>query len=165
VAGISLAVVSSQIAAVAAPPRPRHFIAAVLLALLLLVNEAGAGLQRTGDLWLGRLELAQASSHYRRALALSPFAYRAWLGLAHIAWLRNDLSGTEKALQRVLRIYPHQPYANYLLSLTAQRRGAYLTMLVHARRAALADKKNKEYQRWHEFIQKNFAEQPALAGN
>jgi O-antigen ligase len=164
-AGISLAVVSSQIAAAAAPPRPRHFIAAVLLALLLLVSEAGAGLQKTGDLWLGRLDLAQASSHYRRALELNPFAYRAWLGLAHIAWLRSDLPGTEKALQRVLQIYPQQPYANYLLSRAAQRRGAYLTMLVHARRAALADKKNKEYQRWYEFIQKNFAEQPALAGN
>jgi tetratricopeptide (TPR) repeat protein len=164
-AGISLAVVSSQIVAVNSPSRPRHFIAVALLALPLLASEAGAGLQKAGDLWLGRQDLAQASGRYRRALEFNPFAYRSWLGLAHIAWLRNDLPGTEKALDRVLQVFPQQPYANYLLSRAAQRRGAYLTMMVHARRAALADKKNKEYQRWYEFIQKNFAEQPAPAGN
>jgi tetratricopeptide (TPR) repeat protein len=164
-AGISLAVVSSQIAAVDSPPRPRHFIAAVPLALLLLVSEAGASQQRSGDLWLGRRDQARAISHYRRALACSPWAYRAWLGLAHIAWEKKDLAAAERFSGKVMDIYPGQPYANYLLSRAAWSRGAYLTALFHSGRAASADKKNNEYQRWHEIVQSNFAKQPALSGN
>ncbi len=163
--GISFAVVFSQLVVLRRKARPRFFVLAALLALVLLVNEASAGQQKTGDLWLGRQDNVQASTYYRRALELNPYAYRTWLGMAHIAWLRNDLPRAEKALKIILRIYPYQPYANYLLSLVAQHRGAYLTMLVHAHRAAAADKKNKEYQRWYEFIQKNIAEQPALTGN
>jgi O-antigen ligase len=163
--GISFSVVFSQLVALKGKARPRFFVLAALLAMVLLVNEAGDSQQKSGDLWLGRRDLVQASSHYHRALAFNPFAYRAWLGLAHIAWLRNDLPGTEKVLERVLWIYPQQPYANYLLSLAAQHRGGYLTTLVHASRAASADKKNAEYKRWHEFIQDNFAKQLALSGN
>ncbi|HEX7501802.1 MAG TPA: O-antigen ligase family protein, partial [Acidobacteriota bacterium] len=164
-AGISLAVVASQIAAVDSPPRPRHFIAAVLLAVPLLVSEAGASQQRSGDLWLGRQDQAQALSHYRLALAYSPWAYRAWLGLAHIAWEKKDLAETEGFSAEVLGIYPDQPYANYLLSRVAWSRGAYLTALFHSGRAASADKKNNEYQRWHEIVQSHFTEQPALSRN
>lgn len=164
-AGISLAVVSSQVAAADSPPRPRHFITAALLAVLLLVNEAGASQQRSGDLWLSRRDQAQARIHYRRALAYSPWAYRAWLGLAHISWQNNDLAEAEGFSGNVLRIYPDQPYANYLSSRAAWSRGAYLTALFHSRRAASADKKNNEYQRWHEIVQSHFAEQPALPGN
>lgn len=164
-AGISLAVVASQIAAAGSPPRPRHFIVLALLAALLLVNEAGASQQRSGDLWLSRRDPAQARFHYRRALAFSPWAYRARLGLAHIAWENHDLAETERLSAGVLRIFPDQPYANYLLSRAAWSRGAYLTALFHSGRAASADKKNNEYQRWHESVQSHFAEQPALPGN
>lgn len=164
-AGISLAVVASQIVPADSPPRTRHFIAAVLLALPLLVNEAGASQQRSGDLWLSRQDRAQASAHYRRALAYAPWAFRAWLGLAHIAWEKNDLAETERFSGNVLRLFPDQPYANYLSSRAAWSRGAYLTALFHARRAAGEDKKNNEYQRWHETVQSHFAEQPALPGN
>jgi tetratricopeptide (TPR) repeat protein len=163
--GVSFSVVFSQLVPGPGKARPRVFILAALPALLLLANETAAGRQKSGDLWLGRQDLARASAQYRGALEVNPFAYRAWLGLAHIAWLQNDLPRAEKALERVLRIYPQQPYANYMLSLAAQRRGAYLTALVHARRASVADRKNKEYQRWHDIIQKNFADQPALSGN
>lgn len=156
-AGISFAVVFSQLVRVECPLRLRHFAVTALLAVVLLVSEAGAAQQRTADLWLGRQDLVQAEAHYRRALALSPLAYRSWLGLAHMAWQQNDFSKAERILKKVLQIYPEQAYANYRLSQAAQRRGAYLTALVHARQAAAADKKNREYQRWHEFIQANFA--------
>ncbi|TFG75426.1 MAG: tetratricopeptide repeat protein [Chrysiogenales bacterium] len=156
-AGISFAVVFSQLFRVDGPARLRHAVAMALLAVVLLVNEAGAAQQRTADLWLGRQDLVQAEAQYRRALALSPLAYRSWLGLAHIAWQQNDFSKAERILKKVLQIYPKQAYANYRLSQAAQRRGAYLTALVHAHQAAAADKKNKEYQRWYEFIQANFA--------
>jgi len=164
-AGISLAVVSSQLAAVNAPMRPRHFITVALLASLLLVNEAGVNQQRGGDLWLSRGDAARAGSCYRRALVYSPWAYRAWLGLAHIAWGKNDPAAAEGFSLRVLRIFPDQPYANYLASRAAWSRGAYLTALFHSSRAASADKKNNEYQRWHEIVQSNFAGQPPLSGN
>jgi O-antigen ligase len=164
-AGISFAVVFSQIVRAAGPVRLRHFVVTALLACLLLANEAGAGQQKTGDLWLSRQDQSQAETHYRRALELNPFSYRAWLGLAHIAWQKDNFPEAERILKKVLLIYPEQAYANYRLSQAAQRRGAFLTALVHARRAANADKKNKEYQRWHEFIQANIAKQLALPGN
>jgi tetratricopeptide (TPR) repeat protein len=164
-AGISFAVVFSQIIRAAGPVRLRHFVVTALLACLLLANEAGAGQQKTGDLWLSRQDQSQAETHYRRALELNPFSYRAWLGLAHIAWQKDNFPEAERILKKVLLIYPEQAYANYRLSQAAQRRGAFLTALVHARRAANADKKNKEYQRWHEFIQANIAKQLALPGN
>lgn len=164
-AGISLAVVCSQLAAAAAPPRPRHFMAVILLALPLLFNGAGVSRQRGGDLWLSRGDAARAGSSYRRALAWAPWSYRAWLGLAHIAWEENDRVESERLCRKVLRIYADQPYANYLLSRAAWERGAYLTSLLHSRRAASAGRKNMEYQRWHEIVQSNFAEQPAFPGN
>ncbi|MCG2659184.1 MAG: tetratricopeptide repeat protein [Kiritimatiellae bacterium] len=156
-AGISFAVVFSQLVRVDGPLRLRHVVVTALLAVALLVNEAGSAQQRTADLWLGQQDLVQAEAHYRRALTLNPWAYRSWLGLAHIAWQQNNFSETERILKKVLHIYPEQAYANYRLSQAARRRGAYLTALVHARQAAAADKKNREYQRWHEFIQANFA--------
>ncbi|MFH2107711.1 MAG: O-antigen ligase family protein [Chrysiogenia bacterium] len=156
-AGISFVVVFSQLVRVEFPLRLRHFAVTALLAVALLVNEAGAAQQKTADLWLGRQDLVQAEAHYRRALAISPRAFRSWLGLAHIAWQQNDYSKAERILKKVLRIYPEQAYANYRLSQAAQRRGAYLTALVHARQAAAADKKNRQYQRWYEFIKANFA--------
>lgn len=156
-AGISFAVVFSQITRVEGPARPRHVAAVFLLAAVLLVNETSAGQQKTGDLWLSRQDHFQAEAHYRQALALNPWAYRSWLGLAHIAWQQNNFSEAERIFKKVLQIYPEQAYANYRLSQAAQRRGAYLTALVHARQAAAADKKNRKYQRWHEFIQANFA--------
>jgi tetratricopeptide (TPR) repeat protein len=164
-AAVSFVVVFSQIAGVDTPARPRQFIVVALLACLLLANEAGASQQQTGDLWLSRRHLSQAEACYRRALAFNPFAYRAWLGLAHVSWRKNEPGETERILKKVLGIHPNQAYANYLLSVAAQRRGAYLTMLFYARRAAECDKKNKEYQRWHELIQGNFAKQLSLPGN
>ncbi len=164
-AGISFAVVFSQIVRGHGPARPRHFVVTALLAVLLLVNEASAGEQKTGDLWLSRRDPSRAGAHYRQALRLNPSAYRAWLGLAHIAWQNHDLPESERVAKKVLRIYPHQPYAHYLLSLASWRRGAYLTSLLHAGQAAAADKKNKEYQRWHEIVQNNFTQQLTVSGN
>jgi tetratricopeptide (TPR) repeat protein len=164
-AGIGFAVVFSQMAGMDGPARPRHIAAVLLLAALLLANEAAAGQQKTGDLWLSRRDPSRAAAHYRRALHLNPSAYRAWLGLAHIAWQRHDFSETERVAKKILRITPQQPYANYLLSVASWRRGAYLTALLYARRAAVADKKNKEYQRWHEIVENNFVQQLPLSGN
>jgi O-antigen ligase len=164
-AGISFAVMFSQLFRADGPLRLRHAVAMALLAGVLLVSEAGAARQRTADLWLGRQDPVQAVEHYRRALALNPFAYRSWLGLAHIAWQENDFAAAERFLKKVLYFAPKQAYAHYLFSRAAQRRGAYLTALVHARQAAAADRRNRQYQRWNEFIQANFAKQPAFPGN
>jgi tetratricopeptide (TPR) repeat protein len=163
-AGISFAVAFSQTVAPAGPARPRHFIAVVLLAALLLANEIGANRQRNGDFWLSRQETARAEALYRHALAVTPFSYRAWLGLAHIAWQRRDLGRTEACAGRAVRIYPGQPYANYLLSQAAWSRGAYWTALFRAGRAAAGNRKNMEYQRWHEAIQSALARQLTLPG-
>ena len=163
--GISFAVVFSQVARIEGKARLRHFVAAALLAAVLLLHAAAVSRQQAGDLWLSRQEPGRAEGLYRAALKLEPFSYRAWLGLAHIAWQKDNLPEAERLLKKVLQIFPEQAYANYRLSQAAQRRGAYLTALVYSRRAANADKKNKEYQRWHEFIQANFAKQLALPGN
>ena len=157
-AGISFTLAFSQVVAAEGPARPRHFVVVVLLAAALLLSEIGNNRQKSGDLWLSRQDLARAEVAYRGALKLDPFAYRAWLGLAHIAWQRQDLAQAELAGREVLRIYPRQPYANYLLSLAAWRRGAFLTALFHARQAAIASKRNREYLRWHEHIQGSFTQ-------
>jgi O-antigen ligase len=164
-AGVSFAVVFSQVARPDGPARGRHFIAVALLAALLLVHAVAVSRQQAGDLWLSRQEPERADGFYRAALKLEPFSYRAWLGLASIAWQRGDQPGADLALKKVLKLYPGQPYANYLLSVSSWRRGAYWTALAGARRAAAGNKKSKEYQRWHEVVQSNLAKQPAFPGN
>jgi tetratricopeptide (TPR) repeat protein len=164
-AGVCFAVALSQVAPLEGPARLRHFAAVALLAALLLANETGISRQRSGDLWLSRQDPARAEILYRSALKIAPFSYRSWLGLAHIAWERQDLPRTEAYAQRVLRLYPHQPYANYLLSLAAWHRGAYWTALVRAGQASVANRKNMNYQRWHETVQGTLARQFSLPGN
>jgi hypothetical protein len=164
-AGVSFVVVFSQVARPGGPVRPLHFAAVVLPAALLLVHAVAAGRQQEGDLLLSRQETGRAEVFYRDALKLEPFSYRAWLGLATIAWERGDQTEAGLAVNQVLGLYPGQPYANYLLSVSSWRRGAYWTALAGARRAAAGNKKNKEYQRWHEKVQNDIARQPALPGN
>ncbi|MCU0235868.1 MAG: O-antigen ligase family protein [Acidobacteria bacterium] len=164
-AGISFAVVFSQVARSEARIRPFHVVAVSLLAVVLLLQATAAGRQRAGDVALHRNEAQRAENLYRASLKLDPFSYRPWLGLAQIAWEKNDIAAVEAHLAHVLRIHPGQAFANYRVSQIAQRRGAYLTALAHARRAALANKRNSEYQRWHDHIQGNLAQQPALSGN
>ena len=164
-AGISFAMVLSQVARPEGKARPRVFIAASLLAVLLLVHAVATSRQLAGDLWLSRQEPGRAEDRYRAALKLEPFSYRAWLGLAHIAWQRGDRPAADLAIRKVLRLYPGQPYANYLLSVSSWSRGAYWTALASAGWAAKGNQKNKEYQRWHEVVQSNLAQQPALPGN
>jgi tetratricopeptide (TPR) repeat protein len=164
-AGISFALVLSQVARSEEAVRPRHMLFVVLPAIVLLIHAAAASRQRAGDLSLSQRETGRAHSLYHAALKLDPFSYRPWLGLAHIAWENNDIPEAKKCLAKVLRIFPGQAFANYRVSQIAQRRGAYLTALVHARRAAVANKRNNEYQRWYEHIQGNLAKQLALSGN
>ncbi len=164
-AGVSFAIVLSQVVRLPEPVRPRQVAALVLPAIVLLVHAAAAGRQQAGDLWLSRGEPLRAENSYRSALKLEPFSYRAWLGLAHVAWERNDGPATEKCLARVLGAFPGQAYAHYLSSQIAVRRGAYLTALAHARQAAEANRKNNEYQRWHDFVKATIARRPALPGN
>ena len=163
-AGVSFAVALSQVVVLEGPARLRHFAAVTLLAVLLLANETGASRQRSGDLWLSRQDSARAEALYQDALAITPFSYRAWLGLAQIAWERHDFRQAEAYAGRAVRIYPHQPYANFLLSQAAWSRGAYWTALFHASQAAAANKKNMDYQRWHETIQNALARQLTLPG-
>ncbi len=165
-AGISFAIVFSQIVPLRrGARRPLHFAIVALLALPLLVHAAAVSRQQTGDVWLSRQKPRRAEGFYRSALKLEPFSYRAWLGLAQVAWEKGDIPEAEKLLQKVLGIFPGQPYANFRLSQAARRRGAYLTALALARKAAAANKTNRQYQRWHEFIQDTLAKQLALPGN
>jgi tetratricopeptide (TPR) repeat protein len=164
-AGISFAVVFSQVARSEERIRPVHIAAVSLLAGVLLLQVMAAGRQQAGDVAFSRRETAQAEALYRAALKLDPFSYRARLGLAQIAWEKDDVAAASAHLAQVLRIYPGQAFANYRVSQIAQRRGAYLTALAHARRAVLANRRNSEYQRWHDHIQGNLAQQPALSGN
>jgi tetratricopeptide (TPR) repeat protein len=164
-AGICFAVVLSQVARPAGPARPLHFIAVALLAAPLLVHAAATNRQRAGDLWLSRQEPARAEVLYRSALKLEPFSYRAWLGLASIAWERGDRPQADHALQKVLKFNPGQPYANYLLSVSSWRRGARLTALAFALKATAGNQKNSEYRIWHEYVQNNLSRHAALPGN
>lgn len=164
-AGISFSVVFSQVAVRPGSPRPRHLVAVALPAMLLLVHAAAASRQRTGDLWLSRQEPGRAESCYRAALKWEPFSYRAWLGLAHIAWQRGDRQDADLALEKVLKIFPGQPYANYLYSVSARRRGFHGTALIHARRAALGNGNNKEYRKWHEVVQSDLDKKSPFPGN
>ena len=164
-AGISFSLVLSQVVRLPGPVRPRHVSSLLLPAIVLLVHAAAASRQQAGDLWLSRGKPQRAESSYRSALKIEPFSYRAWLGLAHIAWERGDGPAAEKCLDRVFGAFPGQAYAHYLVSHIAVRRGAYLTALAHACRAAEANRKNNEYQRWHDFIKGAIAQRTALPGN
>jgi len=164
-AGLSSVVVLSQIVPPAAPARTRHFALTALLALPLLLGAAAVSRQQAGDLWLSRQEPARAQSRYLAALKLVPYSYRSRIGLASIAWERGDREGAERALKQTLAIYPGQPYANYLMSMSSWRRGAQWTALVHAARAAAGNRRNKEYQRWYKYVQDTLARQPALSAN
>jgi tetratricopeptide (TPR) repeat protein len=137
----------------------------LLLALALLINKIGIDRQNTADFWLSRTEYARAEHDYNQALKINPLSYRALLGKAFIAQKKDDQAGAERLFTKVLAVYPGQAYANYMLSQAAWRRGAYLTALVYARLAAAANKQNKEYQRWHEFIKTNFTDRLTLSRN
>jgi len=164
-AGASFAVLFSQIVPTAKPAGARQLIMAALLAAVLLTEATATGRQRSGDLWLSQGDLALAEAGYRGALALNPFSYRARLGLAHIAWQKNDLAGAERHFAAVLSIFPGQPFANFRLSQAAQRRGAHLTALLHARRAAVANKLNADYRKWYEHLKSNLARQLQVPGD
>ncbi len=164
-AGLSSVVLLSQVVPAAAPARPRHFALTALLAIPLLLAAAAVSRQQAGDLWLSRQEPVQAEAQYRAALKLAPYSYRSRLGLASIAWERGDREDAERALKKTLVIYPGQPYANYLLSLSSWRRGAQWTALFHANKAVAGNFKSKEYQRWYKHVQDTLTRQPALPAN
>lgn len=166
-AGIGFVVVLSQIGGARTRPRlrPLYVAAVVLPGALLLAHAVAASRQQEGDLWLSRREPGRASGYYRAALKIEPFSYRSRLGLAAIAWQRKDRQEAERALGSVLSIYPGQPYANYMYSVASWQRGALRTALAHAARAAAENRRNKQYQRWHEHIQGVLAGKPPLPGN
>jgi tetratricopeptide (TPR) repeat protein len=165
-AGISFAIASSQLFTFAsARSWQRYLWPAVIFTGILLVNEAGADRQKAADLYLSRGEYDQADLYYRQSLRLNPYSYRALLGRAAIAHERHDDPRTEKALRRVLAIYPEYAYANYLYSQILFRKGAYLTTLAHAQKAVAANRGNAQYQEWHEFIKSNFKKQLETSGN
>jgi tetratricopeptide (TPR) repeat protein len=164
-AGLFFAIAVSQVFSFPGHSRQAYLWPAIALAMLLLVGELSADRQKTADLDLARGELARAEKRYSQALRLNPWAYRAWLGRAAIACTLGRGTEAEKLYARVLQIYPRQAYANFMVSQAAYRRGAYLTALAHARHAALANRKNNEYQRWYESVQANFTDRLALPGN
>jgi tetratricopeptide (TPR) repeat protein len=162
-AGLCFAVAFSQVFAFAAQTRRRYLWPTVILAVVLLVNEIGVDRQKTADLWFVRGEYAKAEHFYLQAVQINPFSYKALLGRAAIAQKKDDLVGAEQIYGKILAIYPGQAYANYMFSQAAYRRGAYLTALVYAHQAAVANKKSKEYQRWYEYIKTNFANRLSLS--
>jgi tetratricopeptide (TPR) repeat protein len=164
-AGLCFAIAFSQVVVFADQARPKCFWPTIVLAALLLVNEISVDRQTTADLWLSRREYVTAEHYYRQALRINPYSYRALLGRAAIAQKNTDQAGAEQIYEKILAIYPEQAYANFMFSQAAYRRGAYLTALVHASQAAAANKKSKEYQRWHEFIKTNFTDRLTLSGN
>jgi len=164
VSGACFAIAFSQVFPFAVQTR-RILWPTVILAIVLLVNEISVDRQKTADLLFSRREYTKAEYYYLQALRINPFSYRALLGRAAIAQKKDDRAGAEQIYRKILAVYPGQAYANYMFSQAAYRRGALLTSMVYARQAAAANKKNTEYQRWHEFIKTNFAERLTLSGN
>jgi tetratricopeptide (TPR) repeat protein len=181
-AGVCFAIAFSQIFTFAGQTRRPYLWPTVVLAVVLLVNEISVNRQQTADLMLIRGEYTKAEYYYLQALRINPFSYQALLGRAAIAQKKADPAGaaqifrpqsgriqfvcpagTERIYRKILAIYPGQPYANYMFSQSAYRRGAYLTAMVHAQKAVAANKQNKEYQRWHEYIKTNFAKRLTLS--
>ncbi len=165
-AGLSLSIAASQLFHFPGrSSRPTYLWPALFLAVLLLVGEYSADRQKTADLDRARGEPLRAERGYRLALRFNPWAYRALLGRAAIASDRGDEAGAEHLFRSVLAIHPGQAYANYMVSLADYRRGSYLNALTHARRAAQANKKNSQYQRWHESVKSRIADRLTLPGN
>ncbi|MCX6557968.1 MAG: O-antigen ligase family protein [Candidatus Aminicenantes bacterium] len=164
-AGIGFAVACSQLSDLGGRKRGLYFWPAAVLAIVLLVNEIGVDRQKTADLWLVRGEFGRAEGCCRQALRINPLSYRSWLGMAAIAQKKGDSEAAERSYGKILEIYPGQAYANFMFSHAAFRRNAYLTALLYAGRAAAANKKNHEYQRWHEYIKTHLADRIPLSGN
>ena len=162
VVGVCFAIAFSQVFPFAARTR-RYLWPTVITAIVLLVSEISVDRQKTGDLMLARRDYAKAERYYLQALQINPFSYRALLGRAAIAQKKADFAGAEQIFGKILAVYPGQAYANFMFAQAAYRRGAFLTAMVYSRRAAEANKKNKEYQRWHEFIKTNFANRLTLS--
>jgi tetratricopeptide (TPR) repeat protein len=163
VAGACFAIAFSQVFVCESQTRRPYLWSTIILAVVLLVNEISVDRQKTADLWFSRREYTKAEHYYLQALQINPFSYRALLGIAQIVQKKDGLAGAEQIYRKILAIYPGQAYANYMFSQAAYRRGAYLTALVYSRQAAAANKKNKEYLRWHEFIKTNFANRLSLS--
>lgn len=164
-AGIGFAVAFSQVFSIGSPARRGYLGPTLIFAVILLVTEIGVDRQKTADLNFVRRDYARAEQYYLQALRINPWSYRALLGRAAIAQIKNDPDTAERIYGRVLSVYPGQAYANYMLSQAAYREGAYLTAMAYARQAAQANKKNKQYQRWHESIKTGLADRLALSGN
>jgi O-antigen ligase len=164
-AGVCFAIAFSQVFAFESQIRRRYLWPTIILAVVLLVNEISVDRQQTADLMFSRREFTKAEHYYLQALQINPFSYRALLGRAAIAQKKADLVEAEQIYRKILAIYPGQAYANYMFSQAAHRRGAFLTALVYARQAAVANKRNKEYQRWHEYIKTSFANRLTLSGD
>jgi tetratricopeptide (TPR) repeat protein len=164
-AGIAFAVAFSQMLPSKGHARWGLLWLTVVLSAIVLVNEISADRQKAADLCYVRREYAQADSDYLQALRFNPWSYRALLGRAAVAQTKNDHAAAERIYRRVLSVHPGQAYASYMLSQGAYRRGAFLSAMAYARQAAQANRKNKEYQRWHEFIKTNFTDRLALPGN
>ena len=162
-AGVCFAIAFSQVFAFEGQTRRPYLWPAIILAVLLLVNEIGVDRHKTADLLFVRWEYSKAEHYYLQALRINPFSYQALLGRAAIVEKKADLVGAEQIYRKILAIYPGQGYANYMFSQAAYRRGAYLTALVYARQAAVANRKNAEYQRWHEYIKTNFTDRLTLS--
>ena len=164
-AGIAFAVAFSQIFPSSGRMRRGLLWLTVVLAAILLVNEISSDRQKAADLCYVRREYARADSYYLQALRFNPWSYRALLGRAAVAQAKNDPVAAERIYRRVLSIHPGQAYANYMLSQGAYRRGAFLSAMAYARQAALANRKNKEYQRWHDYLKTGITHRLTLPGN
>jgi tetratricopeptide (TPR) repeat protein len=151
-AGVCFAVAFSQIVSFAGRPWRPYLWPTLVFTAVLLVSEISVDRQNTADLWFVRRDYAKAEHDYLRALQINPFLYRALLGRAALAQKKDDPFAAEQIYGKILAIYPGQAYANFMASQAAYRRGA-------------ANKKNLEYQRWHEFIKTNLAHRLTLSGN
>jgi tetratricopeptide (TPR) repeat protein len=86
-------------------------------------------------------QLAEAVSHFERAVSLSPNDYRLWMDLGRAREQTGDPTGSEKAFRRAVELAPSYTYPRWYLGNLLLRQGRVDEAFVELRRAGEGDKR------------------------
>ena len=167
-AGIALAVCLAQLLLVADANARRQrlwLLPLLVISIPLILGMVADDWQRNGDFLASRGETDLARVNYQKSLRLVSGNYRSLMGLAMLAEREGQTVRAQEYLIKVLRVHPHFSYAAYLYSQLRYRDGDLWPALFYAQQAARSNRKNADYQRWHDSLKSLCQNKPIQPGN
>lgn len=137
----------------------------VFLTIILVVNSLSKNFQKNADFYLAQKKYNQAEDFYLKSLDWNPLNFNSLMGISYIKYQKNDFLSAEESLNRLLKIFPDYPFANYLLSKVKFIKREYFTSFYHAMLARQRNKLNNRYKRWYEIIKINLQNRINQAGS